>query len=101
MFGLGCNLGANQTARHTRGHITSYQVSYTHRRHINVPKLQAAMTDMINAYNRLNLPKLWGTGKRAAADGCKFETYENNLMSEYHIRYGGYGGIAYHHVSDT
>ena len=101
VFGLGCNLGANQTARHTRGHITSHQVSYIHRRHINVPKLQAAMTDMINAYNRLNLPKLWGTGKRAAADGCKFETYENNLLSEYHIRYGGYGGIAYHHVSDT
>lgn len=24
-----------------------------------------------------------------------------NLLSEYHIRYGGYGGIAYHHVSDT
>ena len=40
-------------------------------------------------------------GKRAAADGCKFDTYENNLLSEYHIRYGGYGGIAYHHVSDT
>ncbi|PSB14590.1 hypothetical protein C7B65_26255 [Phormidesmis priestleyi ULC007] len=59
------------------------------------------MTDMINAYARLNLPKIWGTGKRAAADGCKFETYENNLLSEYHIRYGGYGGIAYHHVSDT
>jgi TnpA family transposase len=37
----------------------------------------------------------------AAADGSKFEVYENNLMSEYHIRYGGYGGIAYHHVSDT
>ena len=27
--------------------------------------------------------------------------YENNLFSEYHIRYGGYGGIAYYHVSDT
>lgn len=39
--------------------------------------------------------------KRAAADGSKFEVYENNLLSEYHIRYGGYGGIAYHHVSDT
>lgn len=39
-------------------------------------------------------------GKRAAADGSKFEIYENNLHSEYHIRYGGYGGIAYHHVSD-
>lgn len=27
--------------------------------------------------------------------------YEQNLLSEYHIRYLGYGGIAYHHVSDT
>src|SRR6266446_5915442 len=26
--------------------------------------------------------------------------YEENLLSEYHIRHGGYGGIAYHHVSD-
>ncbi len=101
VFGLGCNLGPNQTARHTKGKITSHQLSYIHRRHINSKKLQAAMKDIINAYNRLNLPKLWGTGKRAAADGCKFDTYENNLLSEYHIRYGGYGGIAYHHVSDT
>lgn len=101
VFGLGCNLGVNQTAKHTRGRISVHQVSYIHRRHISIPKLQAAMTDIVNAYARLNLPKLWGTGKRAAADGCKFETYENNLLSEYHIRYGGYGGIAYHHVSDT
>jgi TnpA family transposase len=27
--------------------------------------------------------------------------YEKNLLSEYHIRYGGYGGIGYYHVSDT
>lgn len=26
---------------------------------------------------------------------------ENNLVAEYHIRYRGYGGIAYHHVADT
>ena len=49
----------------------------------------------------MELPKCWGTGRRAAADGSKFEIYHNNLRSEYHIRYGGYGGIAYHHVSDT
>ncbi len=46
------------------------------------------------SYNRFSLPSVWGTGKRAAADGSKFEIYENNLHSEYHIRYGGYGGIA-------
>src|ERR1700679_1641150 len=26
---------------------------------------------------------------------------ENNLLGSRHIRYGGYGGIAYHHISDT
>lgn len=100
-FGYGCNLGPNQTARHCRGGITSHMLSYTNRRHITADNLQAAMRDLINAYNRLHLPKCWGTGQRAAADGSKFEVYENNLLSEYHIRYGGYGGIAYHHVSDT
>ena len=76
-------------------------LSYVNRQHISTHQLEAAMRDLINAYNRLELPKCWGTGKRAAADGSKFQLYENNLMSEYHIRYGGYGGIAYHHVSDT
>ena len=69
---------------------------YVNRQHISIQQLEAAMRDLINAYNLLELPKCWGTGKKAAADGSKFEVYENNLMSEYHIRYGGYGGIAYH-----
>jgi len=100
-FGYGCNLGPNQTARHTRGLVTSHMLSYTNRRHVDATKLEAASRDLIGAYNQLHLPKVWGTGKTAAADGSKVALYENNLMSEYHIRYGGYGGIAYHHISDT
>jgi TnpA family transposase len=99
-FGYGCNLGPNQTARHSRGVVTSHMISYTNRRHISTPLIEAAIRDIINAFNRFSLPSIWGTGKKAAADGSKFEIYENNLHSEYHIRYGGYGGIAYHHVSD-
>lgn len=99
-FSYGCNLGPNQTARHSRGAVTSHMISYTNRRHISTENIEAAIRDIINAFNRLSLPSIWGTGKRAAADGSKFEIYENNLQSEYHIRYGGYGGIAYHHVSD-
>ena len=101
VFCYGCNLGPNQMARHAKGLVSSHALSYTNTRHINANKIESAIRDLINAYNRLNLPKCWGTGKRAAADGSKFEVYENNLLSEYHIRYGGYGGIAYHHVSDT
>ena len=26
---------------------------------------------------------------------------ENNLLGSRHVRYGGYGGIAYHHIADT
>ena len=100
-FAYGCNLGPNETARHTRGFVTSHMLSYANRRHIDTPKLEAAVRDIINAYNGLKLPRCWGSGKTAAADGSKFEVYENNLLSEYHIRYGGYGGIGYYHVSDT
>jgi TnpA family transposase len=99
-FAYGCNLGPNQMARHSRGAVTNHMISYTNRRHINASILEAAIRDIINAFNRFSLPNCWGTGKKAAADGSKFEIYENNLHSEYHIRYGGYGGIAYHHVSD-
>ena len=100
-FAYGCNLGPNETARHTRGFVTSHMLSYANRRHIDTPKLEAAARDIVNAYSALKLPKCWGSGKTAAADGSKFEVYENNLLSEYHIRYGGYGGIGYYHVSDT
>lgn len=43
--------------------------------------------------------QILGTGERASADGTKWDLYEKNLVSEYHIRYGGYGGIGYYHVS--
>src|SRR6267378_4964448 len=28
-------------------------------------------------------------------------SYDQNLLAEYSIRYGSYGGIAYHHVADS
>ena len=56
---------------------------------------------LINAYNGFALPKLWGSGHHASADGMKWDLYEQNLLAEYHIRYGGYGGVGYYHVSAT
>ena len=100
-FTYGCNLGPTQAARHMRGVVTAKEISFVNRRHVSVDKLNAALVDIINRYNVLKLPGIWGDGTTAAADGTKYELYEENLLSEYHIRYGGYGGIAYHHVSDT
>jgi TnpA family transposase len=100
-FTYGCNLGPTQAARHMRGTVTPHMLSFVNRRHVSAVKLNAALTDVINRYNVLSLPKLWGDGTSAAADGTKYDLYEQNLLSEYHIRYGGYGGIAYHHVADS
>lgn len=100
-FTYGCNLGPTQAARHMPGIITAKELAFVNRRHFSIDGLNAALVDIINRYNVLNLPSVWGEGNSAAADGTKYELYEENLLSEYHIRYGGYGGIAYHHVSDT
>ena len=101
VFTYGCNLGPNQAARHMGGIVTSHMISFVNRRHISLSKLNATLTDIINRYNVLSITKMWGDGTSAAADGTKYNLYEQNLLSEYHIRYGGYGGIAYHHVADS
>lgn len=99
-FCFGCNLGPSQTARSVQG-IDRRQLAWINHRHIQEDTLNQAIESVIDAYNRFALPKYWGSGKGAAVDGTKWEIHEQNLLAEYHIRYGGYGGIGYYHVSDT
>ena len=101
VFGYGCNLGPNQTARHAPEIASAQALRRTNAQHINADKLEAAMVDVINQYVRFALPRHWGGGNAAIADGTHVRLRENNLMGSRHIRYGGYGGIAYHHISDT
>ncbi|MBC3884106.1 MULTISPECIES: Tn3 family transposase [Undibacterium] len=99
LFCYGCNLGPTQTARSLKG-LSRKQVAWLNLRHVTEERLEKALVKVINSYNRFALPRYWGTGKSVSADGTKWNVYEQNLLSEYHIRYGGYGGIGYYHVSD-
>lgn len=99
-FAYGTGLGPTQTARNIAD-ISARQISFVDQRQTSTEKLEAAICDTINAYNQFQLPRYWGDTKRAAADGTQRNLYENNLLSERHIRYGGYGGVAYYHVSDA
>ena len=101
VFGYGCNLGPGQTARHAPGIAAAETLRRINAQHIDTPKLEAATTDLINAYARFALPRLWGAGRAAIADGTHVPLRENNLIGAQHIRYGGYGGIAYHHIADS
>ena len=96
-FCYGCNLGPSQAARSLKG-ADRRQLAWVNQRHITEDTLDQAITALINAYNQFTLPKLWGSDKHASADGTKWDLYEQNLLSEYHLRYGG---IGYYHVSDT
>ena len=99
LFCYGCNLGPTQTARSIRG-MSRKQVAWLNIKYMTEEALEQAIVKVINAYNKFELPGYWGSGKHASADGTKWNLYEQNLISEHHIRYGGYGGIGYYHVSD-
>ncbi|WP_425522316.1 Tn3 family transposase [Xanthomonas citri] len=99
LFCYGCNLGPTQTARSVKG-FSRRQISWLNLKYVTDETLDKAIVQVINMYNKFELPGYWGSGKSASADGTKWSVYEQNLLSEYHIRYGSYGGIGYYHVSD-
>jgi len=95
----GCNLGASQTERSLKD-TKRRNVAWINVKYVSEDILHRAAMHIINAYDRYELPSYWGTGAHASADGTMWSMYEQNLLSEHHIRYGGYGGIGYYHVSD-
>ncbi len=99
-FCYGCDLGPTQTARSVKG-LDRRQVSFVNQRHITEENLNQAITTVVNAYARLPLQKVWGSGKSASADGTKWDMNAQSLMAEHHIRYGSYGGIGYYLVADS
>ena len=75
VFGYGCNLGPNQTARHAPGIATAQTLRRINAQHISAGKLEAAMADVIGAYARFSLPK-----QAYGNDSCISDTHQTMLM---------------------
>ncbi|MFF0312149.1 Tn3 family transposase [Streptosporangium sp. NPDC004379] len=101
VFTYGTLLGPAQVAAHMRGKVSAAELARGANQHATSEKVAKASSTVINAFNRLDITSVWGDGKTVAADGSQVETWENNLLAESHIRYGGYGGLAYRHISNT
>jgi len=99
-FCSGCHLGPTQTAQALQT-FDRRQIAWIDQHHITEAKLDVALTTLIHASNLFTLPKLWGPGTHASADGMQWALYAQNLLAAYHMRYGGYGGGGSYHVSDT
>ncbi len=102
-FAYGSGMGATQAAQHIKTHLdlSSHMLSWINRRHITAKMLDHARESLINCANSFPLILAWGDGKSCAADGNLRELREENLIAEFHVRYGKKGGIAYHHVADN
>ena len=100
-FANGTLLGPAQVARHMRGQVSAHELSWTANKHATCTKITAASADVVNEFAKLDVAGVWGTGQVAGTDGSQIETWANNLLAESHIRYGGYGGLAMRHISDT
>jgi TnpA family transposase len=98
-FCYGCNLEPTQTARALPG-LDRKQVACVNQRHVSEATLDDTIVQVVNAYNQFTPPRLWGAGQHVSADGTKWDVYEQNLLAEYHVRSGGWGGIGYYHTSD-
>ncbi|MFC7428741.1 transposase [Nocardia tengchongensis] len=101
VFANGTLLGPAQVARHMRDQVSAHELSIAANKHTTCAKIDAASTDVINEFAKLDVAGMWGDGRVVAVDGAQVDTWANNILAESHIRYGGYGGIAYRHISDT
>jgi hypothetical protein len=100
-FCYGTYLGPAELARHMPRQVTARELARAFHQHCGQDRLQAADTDVINAFARLDITSLWGDGSTVGTDGSQVSTWENNLLAETSIRYGSVGKIAYRYISDT
>ncbi|MEU4547722.1 Tn3 family transposase [Nonomuraea dietziae] len=57
-----------------------------------------AIAALVNATLRMRDEAWRGTGTAWASDSEKFGSWSSTPMTEYHVRYGGYGATIYWHV---
>ena len=100
LHGLGTNTGLKRMVA-GQGDVTTYKdLLYVRRRFITATGLRAgdrhrSPTPRFAARH----PQIWGEGTTAcASDSKKFGAWDQNLMTEWHVRYGGRGVMIYWHV---
>ena len=81
-------------------HGESYKdLLYVRRRSSPRDQLRNAITQVVNATPACSPARFWGEGTTAcASDSKKFGAWDQNLMTEWHVRYGGRGVMIYWHV---
>lgn len=98
LYGLGTNMGLKPVL--SENECTTYdELLYIRRRYLHKEALRAAIADVANAIFTVRQTEIWGEATIAcASDSKKFGAWDQNLLTEWHIRYRGRGVMIYWHV---
>ncbi len=98
LYGLGTNAGLKRVVAGDPS-LHYNDLLYIRRRYIHKDALREAIARVANATFAIRRPDIWGEGTTScASDAKKFGAWDQNLMTEWHIRYGGRGVMIYWHV---
>lgn len=98
LYGMGTNAGIKRVCAGDHGE--NYRdLLYVRRRFLTKDNLRAAIAAIVNAILKVRQPHIWGEATTAcASDAKKFGAWDQNLLTEWHIRYRGPGIMVYWHV---
>jgi TnpA family transposase len=98
LYGLGTNAGLKRLAVGPHG-FSYKELLHTWRRYIDADSLRDATRRVVNATLAVRDRRIWGEGTTACASDSKhFGAFDQNLMTEWHVHYGGRGVMIYWHV---
>lgn len=98
LHGLGTNAGLQRMASLESG-VTAKDLAYVRRRYIGVDTLRRSIAIVADGTLRARNPAIWGSGTTACASDSKHHgAWDQNLTTQWHVRYGGRGIMIYWHV---
>lgn len=98
LYGLGTNTGLKRVCAGVKNE-TYANLIYVKRNFIHTEHLRNAIAKIVNATLQARLTSIWGEATTScASDSKKFGAWDQNLMTEWHARYGGRGVMIYWHV---
>ncbi len=97
LFAEGTNTGTKRVAKANHQYFYD-ELLYVRKTYFSVEALRNANGAVVNKILALRNPRLWGEGNACASDGKRFESWSQNLMTEWRSRYKGYGVLVYWHV---
>ena len=98
LFALGTNIGIRGIVATGEHGQSEAALRYVRRHYINRDNMRRAIAQVANATFAARDPAWWGEGTACASDSTRFGSWESNLMTEWHQRYGGPGVMIYWHV---